>query len=230
MASFTRRNYLLVSSMKRRQSLATIPAILIRVFVKIPLMQRLSELKRHEELRKLLHISAGCGIAVVSFYVDRNLIIAGVLAALAADLLLRDRLHTIQDMINVGRRSYGDYAYIAGIIVSALLFQAQFTFVMAVLALALGDGLAGLIGRLFGKHHFSWFGADKTILGSIVFFAVTYVVAWHLLVASQLSIFDASIGALILAFTTMLVEASIGYGFDNFGVPLSAGVLFAVLV
>lgn len=193
-------------------------------------MKRLSELKKHEELRKLFHITVGCLIAAASLYVERNIIIGFLLLGLVADLLLRNKIHAIQDMIDVGRRTYGDWAYIAGIIVAAAVFQRPFAFIAACLALALGDGLAGLIGRLYGKHHFAIFGADKTILGSTVFFAVVYVVVWHLLIASLVDPETAFVYAAIIAGVGTITEASIGYGLDNFAVPLVTGALFALLV
>jgi phytol kinase len=193
-------------------------------------MKRLTELQKHEELRKFFHITAGCGIATASLFVDRPIIIAGLIIGLILDILLRERIHTIQKMIDVGRRSYGDYAYVAGIVISAVIFPRPFTFIAACLVLALGDGLAGLIGRIFGQHHYGWFGADKTYLGSSVFFMVSYFVVWQLLIASQISAPNAFIGALIIAWPTTLLEASIGYGFDNFAVPIMAGILFELMV
>ncbi len=193
-------------------------------------MQRISELQRHEELRKLLHITLGCSIAAISLYTDRSLIILALLAGLFFDLIFREKIHAIQDMLNVGRRSYGDYAYIAGIIVSALVFERPFAFIAACLVLALGDGLAGLLGRIFGQHHYGWFGADKTYLGSTVFFVITYFVIWQLLIASQIEINNAFLGAAVVSLPTTIIEAALGYGLDNFAVPISAGVLFELMV
>lgn len=220
-------------------------------------MKRSLQLQRHEELRKLAHIGLGCIIAGASLYVDRSLIVLVVMVGLAADVMLREFINytlpniktatydrskisliriasliarTVDNMTDVGRRTYGDYAYVAGIVISALIFDRPFTFIAAVLILALSDGLAGLIGRTFGSHQYAWFGVRKSYLGSAVFFLITSFVSWQLLIASQIDPANAALGALIIAIPTTLLESAIGYGLDNFAVPLAAGLLFELMV
>lgn len=219
-------------------------------------MKRLTQLQRHEELRKLVHISLGIFIASISLYVPRSWIVLAIMLGLAADIILRELIaehyksltkavkerpnifirlahlgmRTVDDMTHVGRRTYGDYAYAAGLVIAALIFDRPFAFIAAALVLALSDGLAGLLGRSFGKDSYAWFGATKTYLGSTVFFLFTAFITWQLLIASQIDPVNAALGALIIALPTTLLESAIGYGLDNFAVPIATGLLFELMV
>lgn len=190
----------------------------------------LTRTQRNEEYRKFAHITIGLGVAGVSLYIDRWWLVAALVAGLILDLILRNRAHWVHNMIDVGRTTYGDYSYVLGIAVVAALFADAPVFVGAVLVLALSDGLAGLIGRLFGTHHYYLFGADKTIIGSTVFFTMTFILVFFILTNEGVATVTTLWQSAGIAAAVTVVEGSVGYGLDNFAVPLVTGGLLALVI
>jgi len=100
-----------------------------------------------------------------------------------------------------------------------LLFYPEKAFTVAVLALAFGDGLAGLAGRTFGRIRLKILGG-KSVEGFLACFAATFIVAFLVLDDIKVS--------LLAALTASVVEALPTEDFDNVLIPLSVGlVVFA---
>ena len=97
-----------------------------------------------------------------------------------------------------------------------------------VLVMALGDGLAGLIGRNVDSPKWVLFGQTKSSVGTITMAVVSSLV---LIGLAQWSGADLSLPAALgmVAMATGLEQLSWG-GLDNLSVPLSVGVLWSQLV
>ena len=97
-----------------------------------------------------------------------------------------------------------------------------------VLVMALGDGLAGLIGRGVDSPKWVLFGQTKSTAGTMTMAGVTGLV---LIGLAQWSGADLSLPAAfgMVAMATGLEQLSWS-GLDNLSVPLSVGVLWSQLV
>ncbi len=98
-------------------------------------------------------------------------------------------------------------------------------YVFAVLVLALADGAAGLIGRLYGGKGYRVWGGTKSATGNAVFFVTA--LALTLAFAGSIGVLSFGILPVVLASAgaLTLVEAAFSRGFDNLAVPLSAAAV-----
>ena len=97
----------------------------------------------------------------------------------------------------------------------ALLLYPSIAAAIAIYALAFGDGIASLVGKLFGRLRPAFlFG--KSIEGSIACFAVVLISAYA--VSGNVHI------ALAAAFTAMVAEALPLNDYDNLAIPVTVGM------
>lgn len=102
--------------------------------------------------------------------------------------------------------------------------------------MAVGDGLADLVGRRFGKHKWTK-GGDKSVEGSAAFalgaFASSMaLIAWFrtcgVLAASPASVASRVVGISVACAAVELAPASV-VGDDNVNVPVTAIILGRLL-
>lgn len=119
-----------------------------------------------------------------------------------------------------GRFVLGPLTLVSGIFCSLLFFPPNIAMV-AIYALALGDGIASVIGKLFGRIMIPFCGG-KTFIGSIACFSILFV-TYLLLNISPLT-------CIILALTAMFLELLPIKDFDNIIVPLGTGLVALFLI
>jgi len=116
----------------------------------------------------------------------------------------------------------GDFTGATYILISVCLTVALYAKPVAIAALAfivVGDTLAALIGRKFGRHRFG----RKTVEGSLGCLAGTCLVAWFVPGLTPLVAFS---GAVVAAVTEAL-STSID---DNITVPIVSGLVMTLLI
>ncbi len=104
----------------------------------------------------------------------------------------------------------GPVTLASGVILTAIIFN-QKSAAIGIYALALGDGLASLGGKLFGRHKIPFTGG-KTFEGSFTCFAAVFV---SILIASK----SVTVAAVLAAAATA-VELLPLKDFDNLLIPL----------
>ena len=109
-----------------------------------------------------------------------------------------------------------------------MLFRSADAVSAGVLVMALGDGLAGLIGRNVASPKWVLFGQNKSSVGTMTMAVVSGLV---LISLARWSGADLSVPAALgmVAMATGLEQLSWS-GLDNLSVPLSVGVLWSQLV
>jgi dolichol kinase len=112
-----------------------------------------------------------------------------------------------------GRFVMGPVTLGLGALLALLLYPSPVA-AIAIYALAFGDGLASLVGKLFGKWRPA-FLCGKSIEGSLACFAAVLVSAYA--VSGSIHI------AVLAAFTAMVVEALPLEDYDNLAIPVSVG-------
>ena len=114
----------------------------------------------------------------------------------------------------------GPVTLVLGIIVTALLWKPEAARI-GIYALAFGDGLASLGGKLFGRTVIP-FTHGKTIAGSFTcFFAV---------LCSSFAVCKNGLVSLILALSAMAIELIPLGDFDNLVIPVAIGGLSTLLM
>lgn len=187
-----------------------------------------------EYARKFVHITCGTFAAMWPLFLSRWQIVAlATLFAVAVVVVKSFRL--LRSFRAVRRATYGEILYAVGIIASALVFQDGRIYALAVLHMALADGLAAVVGVYAGKkgHIFKFRGNKKSVAGSVTFAVVSFclnVAFWLTLpvgqqVVGEVTLLFAFLFSMSSALILMCAEIMSPRGSDNVIVPLLAGVL-----
>ena len=185
---------------------------------------------QREWSRKLVHIGTGVVVPIAwATGIDRLIAIpaAGLITMLAA---LNHRFRLLPAIEDVGRSSYGTIAYGASITLLLLQFWPQQPAAVAagVLVMAVGDGLAGLLGPLVSSPCWLVWGQRKSVVGTGAMAAGSLAM---LLLVRQLTI-SAGLphpelpALLAISATAVVLEQVAVGGLDNFTVPLASGWLW----
>jgi phytol kinase len=165
------------------------------------------------------------GVAGLVLQIDR-LVALPVAAAVTLATALNHRFRLLPAVEDVGRHSYGTIAYGASITLLLARFWPQQPLPVAagVLAMAAGDGLAGLVGPLVRSPRWRLLGQNKSL-------AVTLVVLLLLtaLAAASQHPAPALLGLLWIAAAATALEQLSGWGLDNLTVPLGTALLWQLL-
>lgn len=137
--------------------------------------------KRHyhpEITRKFMHITIAVFAATWPFYLSWTHIEL-LSMILFAGVLISHRYGIYREVYAVKRTTWGELFFAMSIGFTALLSQSQWVFAAAMLTLGIADGLAAVVGTLFGGgHQYKVFGHKKTRAGTITFFVATFIIVW----------------------------------------------------
>ena len=185
---------------------------------------------QRELSRKIVHIGTGA-VGPLAWVFEIPFVVAlPVAAVITVVTTMNHQWRFIPAVEDIDRNSYGTIAYGVAITTLLLLFwPGRADAVSAgVLVMALGDGLAGLIGRNVDSPKWVLFGQTKSSVGTMTMAVVSGLV---LIGLAQWSGADLSLPAALgmVAMATGLEQLSWG-GLDNLSVPLSVGVLWSQLM
>ena len=128
---------------------------------------------RGDPQRQFVHITAGSFIAFWPWLVSFDTI-AWLGLAMLAVVLLNRRKKLAYFYSEVGRKSYGDIFYALAVVITALIADEKSFFALAILTMAIGDGLANVVGQRYGKKwRYQILGHSKTVLGSMTVWLVS---------------------------------------------------------
>src|SRR5581483_2132280 len=144
------------------------------------------KLLRGEYHRKFFHITAGSFIAFWPWLISwKNIQLLSVLLLIVMLLGRWRNLWKYNGFVH--RVTYGDIFLALAILASSLLTHNKIFFAVAILEVALADGLAAVTGISIGKHwEYKMFGYKKTIIGSMIF----WIASVEILTAGLLAAHD----------------------------------------
>ena len=175
-----------------------------------------------ETTRRLVHIAGAGTTALFPLYLHLNEVVA--LAVVFTVFLTWTRVRgSLASVHAVARPTAGALLFPAGLVLAAVtVWSHPAAFSYAALMLALPDPAAAVVGQRFSSPRWRIPGGQKSVLGSLTFFAVAFAVGTSFaLAASNGSILAVAAAAAVLAG----VEATLGYGLDNLFIPVLAGLL-----
>ena len=185
---------------------------------------------QRELSRKIVHIGTGAVVPLAWFFEIPFVVALPVAAVITVVTTINHQWRFIPAVEDVDRNSYGTIAYGIAITTLLLLFWPTRADAVSagVLVMALGDGLAGLIGRNVASPKWVLFGQTKSSVGTMTMAVVSSLV---LIGLARWSGADLSLPAALgmVAMATGLEQLS-WRGLDNLSVPLSVGVLWSQLV
>jgi dolichol kinase len=118
-----------------------------------------------------------------------------------------------------GRFILGPVTLTLGIVITLMIFPQEAARV-GICALAFGDGIASLAGKLFGRIKIPY-TCGKTLEGSLACFIAVY--------ASSLAIVRDPLSALLLAFVAMCIEMIPLKDYDNVLIPIAIAAVAYLL-
>ena len=132
----------------------------------------------------------------------------------------------------------GPFIYIV-ILFSAIIlcFRDNYAGMMALSAMAAGDGMADIIGRRFGKRNKWFFSNDKSLVGTFAFIAASSICSIFLglylqyvgAITVALPCVELVRKFVIISVLSALIEV-VPIADDNWSVPISAGILSLLLL
>ena len=205
----------------------------LAVVVATALLVRRRWPEQREWSRKVVHIGTG-PVVLIAWAMGIGQGVALPAAALVTVLTaLNHRYRLLPAVEDVGRNSYGTIAYGAAITLLLALFWPQQPLPVAagVLVMALGDGLAGLIGPQIPSPRWQVLGQTKSLAGTGAMAAAS------LLVLGGLKALAPGLGLTSPAWPSLLLLTAVAagleqfsrYGGDNLTVPLATGLLWQQL-
>jgi phytol kinase len=151
---------------------------------------------------------------------------------MAAGMLANHQFNFLNYRGKIGRATYGDILYALAIFLVTLITRDKVFFALAVIEVAVADGLAAVAGITYGKNWgYKVFGHKKTVIGSMVFWMATVCIfGAGILPAHDLIPLQNYFLILLLAppvFT--LVENIALFGLDNLAIALLTVLILQVL-
>ena len=185
---------------------------------------------QRELSRKIVHIGTGAVVPLAWFFEIPFVVALPVAAVITIVTTMNHQWRFIPAVEDVNRNSYGTIAYGIAITTLLLLFWPTRPDAVSagVLVMALGDGLAGLIGRNVESPKWVLFGQTKSSVGTMTMAIVSSLV---LIGMARWLGADLPLPAALcmVAIATGLEQLSWS-GLDNLSVPLSVGLLWNQLV
>jgi phytol kinase len=188
---------------------------------------------RREWSRKLVHIGTGAVLPIAwLFAIDQAIALpaAALVTLLAA---LNHRVRVLPAIEDIDRHSYGTIAYGAAITLLLWLYwpQQPAAATAGVLVMALGDGLAGLLGPWIPSSSWQVFGQRKSLVGTTAMAGASLaalLLLRALALAQQLPAPTPWALVAVAAVAVLLEQWSL-LGIDNLTVPLAVGGLWSLL-
>lgn len=175
-----------------------------------------------ESTRRVVHVAGAGTTALFPLYLHLDEVVA--LGTVFTAFLIWTRVRgSLASVHAVARPTAGALVFPAGLVLAAVtVWSHPAAFSFAALMLALPDPVAAVVGRRFGSLRWQIPGGQKSILGSLAFFAVAFAVGTVFALAAG----NGSILAVAAAAAALTgVEAVLGYGLDNLFIPVLAGLL-----
>jgi phytol kinase len=174
----------------------------------------------NEFTRKAIHISTGMMIWLVPFLFETPWLFVGACIVFVFFMFFEWYFGLLPALASKDRRNLGTVYFPIAVIASTLVFWRQpALMVAALMPLTWGDGLAPIVGRAYGRHHYQVLGHNRTWQGSGAFFVAallfTWLPLWLLAGPTQGAAVAALLPALGISLVTSIVEGVTIWGLDN---------------
>jgi phytol kinase len=152
---------------------------LVGVGVLLWIGEQLRKRRYHPEItRKFVHITVATFAATWPFYMSwTHIELMSIL--LFIGVLVSRRYGYFKAVSGNRTSSWGELFFAMSIGFTALLSQDAWVFTAAMLSLGIADGMAAVVGTLFGGgHQYKVLGHTKTRAGTITFWVIIFFVVW----------------------------------------------------
>jgi len=186
---------------------------------------------RPELKRKVFHISAAIFIAAWPWLISwRSIEILGLL--MLAIIMANKLLHVFNFTKDLGRVTHGDIFLAMAVTICAYLSHNKLFFALALLNVALADGLAALAGQRYGRHYkYKVLHQPKTVIGTMTFWMASVCIFAVGLLLGHNQVSFSSYVYLVAGLPPLLalIENVSPQGLDNLSVPVAVVVTLNLL-
>lgn len=180
--------------------------------------------------RKMVHMGGGMISAFLPFWINwpEAIVIFFILFFL---VLITKKIKLFNGIHKDYKWALGAPLFPIGLLISALIYWPINPLIFQGSALILGfsDGLAGLVGQLYGVKKYRLIGGEKSYLGSLACGLTSLTIFLTFALLSGFVLNDLII-SLLGAITIALMEGIVGKGKDNLILPLAGGLFLYFLI
>lgn len=178
-----------------------------------------------ELVRKMIHISSCFTVLLAHFFpvATKIFLLFGIAFYVLCELLRLNGKHVpvVSSITQIasrkadeGRFVFGPVTLGIGLLLSLLFFEQKIS-TLAIFSLSFGDGLASLVGKIYGQKHFKLV-RKKTFEGSLACFIAVFV--------STLFVLKNFWQSLVIALVATITELIPLKNLDNIVIPLLVGL------
>lgn len=183
--------------------------------------------------RKFIHIGVGMLSWLLPFLFNEPWLFILACAIFMVINLLDWRYGLIKSMASSSRSNLGTvYFPLAAAVVVYVFWDYPPLMVAALMPLTWGDGLAPVVGKLYGRRSYSVHTSTRTVEGSMAFavagFTFTWLALWIMPAPPSITPLEALLPALIITAVTTLIEAVSIWGLDNLTITAAAILILSV--
>jgi phytol kinase len=185
---------------------------------------------QQELSRKVIHIGTGAVVPLAWLFAIPAVVAIPCAAVITLITAINHQWRFIAAIEEIDRKSYGTIAYGFAITVLLVLFwpHRPDAVTAGVLVMALGDGLAGLVGRQLKTPEWMIFEQKKSVAGTLTMAVVSIFVLIILSTITNQTVL-APVAIAIALGATGLEQISMR-GIDNLTVPLGVGLAWSTLI
>lgn len=187
--------------------------------------------KYPELSRKILHIMVGNIAFILPIFQTREImafIAAGPFILFTFLMSPYTPIKSIRGKTSGAGHGMGLVYYsITWTVLAYLFFDNMVVIAIGILAMSYGDGFASIIGIKFGKKKYNIFGDEKSYVGSITMFVISFITIIIAILYYKITItFNLLLILAFIALISAFIEGITPRGFDNLSVPFSAAFLY----
>jgi len=177
--------------------------------------------------RKVIHIGVGMMSWGLHWFFDNPWFFVFAAFSFMVINFLDWRYGFFAAMASSDRSNLGTvYFPLAAAVVAYIFWDRPPLMVAALMPLTWGDGMAPVIGKLYGRRHYKVHTSTRTLEGSLGFFVAgllfTWLALWLMGGVPDISPAVAFLPALVIMLITTLIEAVSIWGIDNLTITAAA--------
>ena len=196
----------------------------ILICLSISILSRKIFPNQKELSRKIVHIGIGPIIPMAWWFGIPKLIAMTASSIITFALIINYQFRFIAEVEDVSRKSYGTIAYATSITILLFIFWPENASIVsaAVLSMAFGDGLAGLVGPQIKSKTWKVFNQTKSVAGTLTMMFVVMFILFAIPMISGLPINPLRV--LTITSLAVVMEQISFWGVDNLTVPISIAI------